>query len=76
MSAQQIKINEARKAFNRAFYGNGSVTDKIRAAYECSIAFDQCYRHTEAMIFEKIGNYWYMQQDKFKTIVEEPDETI
>ena len=71
MSIRQIKINEARKSFNRAFYGQGTTEQKFRAAYECSIVYDQVGEHAFAMFFEKVGNYWYMQQDKFRTTVEE-----
>jgi hypothetical protein len=71
MSLREFQISAARKEFNRAFYGNGTIVDKIRAAYGCSIIYDKCGLHQYAVLFEKIGNYWYMQQDKFKTTVEE-----
>lgn len=68
------KIDNAFAMFRHAFYsGRGTATDKCQAAYECSIVYEMIGNGTFAHYFEQIGNYWYMQQDKFKTIVHEED---
>jgi len=70
MTRAQYTVNKARQAFNHAFYGNGSVEDKMQAAYECSIAYEMTNNVAIAMMFEQIGNYWYNKfrsQNEFST---------
>lgn len=63
-------INEARIKFNRAFYGNGSITDKIETAYEVSMAYEMRGNSDIGMYFEKIGNYYWCIHRYGKTTCE------
>lgn len=48
--------------FAKAFFAPSKVEDKIKAAYEFSVVYDQIGYGAYSRIMEQVGNYYYKQK--------------